>query len=116
MKLEIWRNQKDVKGLLGGHKGVAFSLVARVQLEEEEKALIAKYKVGDETLATYKWPGRDDLDVRVTIQDLLGGKTVETQNIGELIDLEEKIKEGCKTLKGFLAVMRTFGGYEAIEI
>jgi hypothetical protein len=54
MKLTIRRNQADVKGLFGGHKGVRFSLFGRVQVSTDENALIERYKVGDYALADYE--------------------------------------------------------------
>ncbi|MBI4917289.1 MAG: hypothetical protein HY825_15735 [Acidobacteria bacterium] len=115
MKLEIWRNQKDEKGVFGGHKGVGFSLVARVQLDEDEKALIARYRVENEVLATFQ-RSPDMPAERVTINELLQGKTTYTRDIADLLALEDELKDGCVKLKTYLAVMRTFGGYEALEI
>jgi len=117
MKLEIWRDQSDVKGLFGGHKGVSFKLITRVQLSPEETALIAKYKVGDDVVATYELPGgRVDIPFRITISQLMAGYTVNTRDIATMIELEEMIKSRCTNLKNWLHVMSTFGGYEAVEI
>jgi hypothetical protein len=38
------------------------------------------------------------------------------EDVTELLELEEKIKEACKNLKILLAVMASFGGEEVIEI
>lgn len=118
MKLEIWRDQKDVKGLLGGHKGVNFTLVARVQVSDEENELIERYKVGHDILATYRLPGTPtpNFEFTISVRELLSGHTVDMGNISSMIRLEEEIKEACSNLKDWLAVMKTFGGYEAIEI
>ena len=44
MKLTIKRNQADVKGLFGGHKGVRFSLYAKANITSEEQFLyLSKY-------------------------------------------------------------------------
>jgi len=116
MKLEIWRNQKDVKGLLGGHKGVSFSLVTRVQVTPDEQGLITKYKVGEDTLVTYQLPGgNNDFTFRVSVNEMIAGHTVDTRDIATMIDLEDTIKSRCQNLKTWLAVMATFGGYEAVE-
>ena len=53
VKLVIRRNQADVKGLFGGHKGVSFSLFGKCAVSDPERALIDKYKVGDYILASY---------------------------------------------------------------
>lgn len=54
MKLVIRRNQADMKGFFGGHKGVKFSLFAKADITEEEQALIRKYMVGGYELAVYE--------------------------------------------------------------
>ena len=117
MKLEIWRDQSDVKGLFGGHKGVSFKLVTRVQLSPEETALIEKYKVGDDIVATYQLPGgREDIPIHITVNQLMAGYTVNMRNSATMIELEEMIKSRCVNLKNWLQAMKTFGGYEAVEI
>lgn len=117
MKLEIWRDQNDVKGLFGGHKGVSFKLITRVQVSDTEKALVEKYKVGDDTLVTYELPGRREmLNFTISINQMLAGYTVNTMDIATLIEVEEAIKSRCENLKNWLSVMATFGGYEAIDI
>ena len=119
MKLIIRRNQADVKGLFGGHKGVRFTLYAQVQISDEEKALINRYKVGDYILAEYelKVPFREDkVRFHWSVNDLIRGKQVETEDIGTLLELEESVKRGCVALKTWLEVMRTFGGEEVIDV
>jgi hypothetical protein len=117
MKLIIRRNQADVKGLFGGHKGVRFSLYAQVQISDEEKALINRYKVGDYILAEYELRfGRDTVRFTWSVNDLIRGKQVETDDIGTLLKLEESVKGGCIALKNLLEVMRTFGGEEVIDV
>lgn len=117
MKLEIWRDQSDVKGMLGGHKGVSFKLVTRVQVSPAEAALIAKYKVGDDILVTYELPGQNrDVTFTISISQLMAGYTVNTRDIATMIELEENIRSRCANLKNWLHVMTTFGGYETVEI
>ena len=118
VKLEIWRNQRDVQGLLGGHKGVDFTLIVRVQITEEERGLIEKYRVADNVVATYRLPSapNPDFDFPITVRELLNGHTINMRSISSMIRLEKEIRAGCSNLKDWLAVMRTFGGYETIEI
>jgi hypothetical protein len=47
MQLIVSRNQQDVKGMLGGHKGVQFTLSYRLELTEDELALVSRYKLED---------------------------------------------------------------------
>ena len=118
MKLIIRRNQADVKGLFGGHKGVCFSLYAKVvEITSEEQALIDRYKAGDYVLASYTWHYKNTpVEAIVSVDNLIKGKTIEVHNIQTLLDLEKEIKSSCINLKNLLLVMSTFGGIETIEI
>lgn len=113
MKLTVKRDQKDMKGMLGGHKGVKFILSAKAQLSEQERALIARYKVEDYQLAAYQIKNTPFL---VSVNGLARGIEAETESITTLLELEDTIKQGCENLKTLLAVMATFGGEETIEI
>jgi len=116
MRLIIKRNQADVKGLLGGHKGVRFALTGRCDIGEQEKSLIGRYKVGNHVLAHYALKGKDhDFTFTLTVDEIVAGKTVETQDIKTLLQLEEAMKDGCASLKRLLIVMATFGGEEVFE-
>jgi hypothetical protein len=119
MKLTIKRNQADQKGFFGGHKGVNFSLYSKADLTAEERALIERYKVGDQILADYVWHprgGGEQVHVDITVNTLANGTTNTTDSITTLLNLEEAIKGGCQSLKNLLSVMSTFGGQEIIEI
>ena len=117
MKLTIRRNQSDVKGLFGGHKGVSFALFAQVAIKPEEKALIERYKVGDYVLAQREIKiGNNMVPHNVTVNGLINGTTTNTDSIAMLQQLEADIKEGCQNLKTMLSVMATFGGEETVEI
>jgi hypothetical protein len=119
MKLIIKRNQADVKGVFGGHKGVRFSLFAKADINSDERALIDRYKVGDYILASYEQPIKrtsEKLEFHLSVNSLVNGKTTELESISTLLDLEEEIKKGCQNLKNLLLVMSTFGGEEVIEI
>lgn len=120
MKLTIKRNQAEVKGLFGGHKGVRFNLFAKTDISEEENALIKKYMVGDYVLATYEDKlgliEKKDVTLSITVNGLVSGKTVELENIAALLALEDTIKASCANLKTLLKVMSTFGGEEIFDI
>ena len=118
MKLKIKRDQADVKGLLGGHKGVRFSLYAKVDITDEERALIERYKVGDYILASYQFSrkGSEPVDINLRVNSLVNGYKTDMDSIYKLLELEEAIKNGCGNLKTLIQVMATFGGEETIEI
>lgn len=116
MKLVIRRNQADVKGLFGGHKGVSFSLFGKCAVSDPERALIDKYKVGDYILASYTVNAREPIEFNIRVNDLISGTTHQTNDIGTLLKLEEEMKSGCDNLKSLLSVMATFGGEQTFEI
>lgn len=113
MKLIIQRNQRERKGLLGGHRGMSFILSCRVELTKDEQALIDKYQVGYYTL-TYKEREGQQIP-SLTIQDLLRGVNYEIDDVGTLLNNEEVIKEACQDFKNLLVVMESFGGEEVYE-
>ena len=118
MKLTIKRDQADLKGVFGGHKGVNFSLYAKADITNDEQKLIEHYKVGGYILASYILPikGSENYEFHLSVNSLTNGDKTTTGSISTLLELEEKIKEGCHNLKNLLEVMKTFGGEEVIEI
>lgn len=118
MKLIIKRNQADVKGFFGGHKGVNFSLNGRCEISADEKSLIEKYKLGDYTLASYQKQGKggDVINLNITVNGILSGTSAETGDVKTLLELEESMRVGCANMKELLGVMASFGGEKVIEI
>ena len=57
------------------------------------------------------WSGEEIL----TIGSLVNGQRFKGSNIAEILAYEEAVKEGCKTFRTYLEVMRSFGGTETIE-
>ncbi|MCL5772854.1 MAG: hypothetical protein M1536_00545 [Firmicutes bacterium] len=114
MKLIIKRDQVAQTGFFGGHKGMSFTLTCRVDLTEQEKALIAKYKAENYPLTFTGY--HDGTQVpKDTISSLTQGITAEVKDITILLNNEEIIKGACKNFKTLLDVMATFGGQEVIE-
>ena len=109
MKLIISRNQKEQKGVFGGHKGMTFILSYRVDLEPQEKDLVARYRAEKEVLTT------DNNGKTTTINDLVNGQTESLENISILLNNEEVVKKACHDFKILLDVMDSFGGNEVIE-
>jgi len=113
MKLIIRRDQKEQKGIFGGHKGMMFLLSCRVELTEEEKELIARYRAEEEPL-TFKTVG-DTQVPGLKIGDLVQGVSYEVKDVTTLLYNEDVIKGACKEFKTLLEVMASFGGEEVIE-
>lgn len=121
MKLLVRRNQKQVKGWLGGDKGITFSLFVKGEFEPEELALIQKYKFDDALLHSWETrkPGGDADDLiyhRVYVSSLTNGKEFEASGIGELLLAEAKIIEAAQEMKQYLEAASTFGGERVIAI
>jgi len=115
MKLKITRDQEQKKGLLGGNKGIEFTLKCQVDLTEEEKTLVDKAKVGEYVLTNYR-PYEDGVELPLMVNDLINGIASRVKNVQKLLGLEEEIVQGCENLKSLLAVISTFGGEEVIDI
>ena len=113
MKLYITRDQ--AKGVLGK---VKFILKARVELTDEEAALLKKYKAKNEILL------QKELNIPflkkkyvllLKIGSFIVGEEFKCKDIADILQYEENIKEACKTFKNYIEVMKSFGGEELIE-
>jgi hypothetical protein len=113
MKLHIRKNQKENKGIFGGHKGMNFLLNCQVVLSTEENELIARYRAENEPL-TYTTVAGDKVP-ELKIGDLVRGVSYEVRDVTELLNREEIVKNACESFKNLLLVMNSFGGEEVIE-
>jgi hypothetical protein len=113
MKLILSRNQAS--GVFGGIK---FELHAQTQLTGEESALVSKYKADKEVLLKKEikipFTGRA-LTVDITIGSLITGQTFKCNDIAEILQYEQNVKESCQSFHNYLIVMQSFGGQEVIE-
>ncbi len=107
MKLVIHRSQADKKGMLGGHKGVAFTLATRLELTSEERELLDHYKMWE-----YALFHRSQLPV--TIRQLAGGDNQTLDNVEILLENENVVKRALDQVPPLFAVLRSFGGDEII--
>jgi hypothetical protein len=115
MKLKITRDQEQKKGLLGGNKGIEFTLRCQADLTSDEKALVDKAQIGEYVLTTYR-PHEDGMELSLTVKDIMNGVSSRVKNVQKLLKLEDEIVHGCQNLKSLLEVIGTFGGEEVIEI
>lgn len=127
MKLLIRRSQK--KGLVGS---ITFILDARSELTPEETENVKKYKMGKEILY-YKekvdtsksdpesWSGiarslaARALNIKITVDDVVNGKSIECKDILEMRAAEEQLKEACGLFKTMLESAAHFEGEQVIE-
>ena len=103
MKLLINREQ------ISHAYGPEFLLKVKVILTDEEVKLINRYCVHKEVLLKKEvWSG-------YTIGNLVKGQSFKEAKIAQIIAIEEAVKEGCKTFKAYIEIMKQFGGTEMIE-
>lgn len=119
MKLTIKRNQRDVKGFLGGHKGVRFEISATAQLTSEERKLCEQYLPGSIGLFTWEYTPRQGVPptVRsVTVDSLMKGQSFECESLDDIINLQKGLITGANNLNSYIEVASSFGGQIEISI
>lgn len=113
MKLSIKRSQQDVKGMLGGHKGVSFTLSYRLMLTPEEQELVSRYKLEEYPVTFTNYQGTQIPDD--TIGSMVIGNTQTIGNVTALVKNENVVKNSCDQLPILFEIVRTFGGEEVID-
>lgn len=113
MKLVINRSQAAVKGMLGGHKGVEFTLRYRLELTPDETGLVNEYKLQDYPLTWGTVQGTRTPDD--TIANMVQGRAQTLTDVTTLLRNEEIVKNACDALPPLFAVVRSFGGDEVVE-
>jgi hypothetical protein len=114
MKLIIKRDQKQLKGLLGGNKGMLFQLSFRVELTTKEQELITRYRAENEPL-TVRTTSKGEEVPGLIIGNLVRGVSYEVKDVGTILNNEQIVKEACESFKTLLTVMESFGGEEVVE-
>ncbi len=111
MKLYITRDQ--AKGTFGGMK---FILKAKVELTDEERNLIKKYKADKEILfqSEAKILGKP-ISFNIAIGSLVAGENFKCKDIAEILETEKIVKESCEMFKNYIEAMKNFGGQEVAE-
>ncbi len=130
MRLILNRGQKTT-GMMS--KSVLFQLTARVELDEVEQGALAKYKFGKdlvyskENVAPSSYGDRNSwggiarnlsaaaMNLQLTVDGLINGRTIECKSIAEMMDVEDTIKQGCEVLKGMLEACQTFEGETVLD-
>ena len=116
MNLQVVRNQKDIKGFLGGHKDVKFSINAKLLLTAEEAQLAEHYKISGNKLNAELGALATNASVTPTLADLSRGVEFEVNNVAMILEVEDQLKGFCSRAKGYLDVARSFGGEQVWEI
>jgi hypothetical protein len=116
VKLIIRRSQSEDRGFLGGDKGMTFKLEAWAQLNEDETALMNRYKGASTTLlAVIKDVHPKQLVTPVSPGSLVAGQVFQCKDVLTLVEAEAQIKQGCEQFRILLDVMASFGGVEHFE-
>ncbi len=113
MRLHIQRDQQAVKGMLGGNKGVSFSLSYRLELTSDEAALVEQYRLQEYPVTWRTVQGTRMPDD--TIGNMVQGRNQSVQDVTTLVRNEHVVKEACDELPELFRVVRTFGGSEVVE-
>ncbi len=114
MKLIINRSQAEKKGMLGGHKGVEFTLSYRLDLTPDEQVLVEKYKLHFYPL-TWKTTPTGERQPDDVISTMVQGRSETLTDVTTLLKNEEIVKNACDMLPPLFDVVRSFGGDEVIE-
>lgn len=109
MELVIRRTQADMKGVFGGHKGVAFNLYYRLLLTPEEAALVQKYRLDAHVLS------KSGSGLPETVADVIRGVNQSVQSVDILLGNEATAKRACDAFYKLILVARSFGGEEIVK-
>ena len=130
IKMELILNREQAGKMLGGIK---FKLSVQVELKSEEQDIIKKYKASTWVLharrpsfaqaaieggsVTKAIGGKllDKVFSNITIGKLTSGVSFKCNDINDVLDHEDKVKEACATFYTYLVVMQNFGGEERIS-
>lgn len=126
MKIVLERNQKSA-GMIASKQ--VFSVAFRAEVSQEERDAINKYKLADELLyqshevrggtgimgAVQRAYLRSKIK-SINVRDLVNGKTVECDDVGEMLEVENQVVEAAGGLKSILEAALTFGGRHIIEV
>ena len=99
--------------MLGGHKGVEFTLDYRLELTPEEEELVHRYKLEDYALTWRTVQGAQVPDD--TIAGMIQGRRQTVRDVTTLLSNEDVIKSSCDQLVPLLSVVGSFGGSEVID-
>jgi hypothetical protein len=99
--------------MLGGHKGVSFTLSYRLELTPDELELVQRYKL-EEYPVTWRNVGEQRMPDD-TINNMTQGRSQTVRDVKTLLNNEAVVKDACDGVATLFDVVRTFGGDEVIE-
>jgi hypothetical protein len=96
-------------------KTTTFTLHVRAELTAEEQALIKKCDAADTVLYSWMAGRKRDLDMQMTVGDMMRGTTINCEGFVELIRAEDEVRNACGVFKQLLERAKTFGQEEVVE-
>lgn len=99
--------------MMGGHKGVQFTLTYRLELTREEADLVDRYKLSTFPITFHSVQGARVPDD--TIGNMLQGRSTTLSDVTTLLNNENVVKDACDQLPVLFDVCRSFGGDEIID-
>lgn len=114
MQLRLARAQEQ------GKRNVNFVLTATALLTPEETELVNRYRLADEICAqgtiTVGLISKRQEPILVRVRDLVNGWTQRFDDLGSMLNFEERIRQSCQQVMIYLDAARKFGGQEVIDI
>ncbi len=111
MKLHIKRDQS--RGMLGGTN---FEYFVKIDMSSAELASVQKYKADREVIFVREQNVLGQkFEFKITVADLVNGKSFKSKNLYELLAIEESTKAACANLKDVSAALGKIGTEEVIE-
>lgn len=114
--MELLFNREHKSGMMGGLK---LSLTATAQIDEEEKKLVKDFKMGELLIYEKENAGVNTNSVksmfiykflvpRITVSELIAGKTIEAKDLIEILSAEEQIRKAGEYLHYLLVRAKRF--------
>ena len=122
MELLLERSQRSA--MLGA---VKFAVKATVRLTDAERELVKRYKMADILLyekggdkmasasGTMSFLAARFMQMRVTVTDLMNGKSIEGKDLVEVLAAQDQIKEAVGVFRDLLLASANFDGEEVLS-
>jgi len=113
MRLLIKRNQPTHVA-----DAVRFELQAKTQLTPEEADLVEAYDLGRMVVLKTELQAPvsgQPIQLLLKIKDLIDGRRFDCNDIAEVLETENSVKQACENFRGYLQVMENFDSEQVLE-
>ena len=114
MRLVLQREQRFDAKL---PQGAIFRVSAKLELTEEEKQLIERYKI--DSMSWKDWTGWKDERGRnddISIARLAAGLTHESDLFGVITRWHRAVSDGCSEMAAHVKAISSFGGVTTVDL